>query len=271
MRNHEMKNKILLFIPIYNCENQIIRVINKLNKDVLSRFSEVLVVNNRSSDNSEAAAVNALKKVRGCKVTLLRNLNNYGLGGSHKVAFSYALNNGYGYCAVLHGDDQGNIYDILPSLDSGEHKKFDCLLNSRFMPNSSRVGYSKLRIFGNLCFNFLFSIASKKVQWDLGSGLCCYSKKFLEAKVVEMCSDDLTFNYTLQLYAASKKIKQKFFPSRWVEDDQISNVKLFKQTWKMIKILFLFIFRKKYFLTHSFADPNFTYKAKIIYQSNKVI
>jgi glycosyltransferase involved in cell wall biosynthesis len=266
-----MNNKILLFIPIYNCEKQIIRVINKLNEEVLSRFSEVLIVNNKSIDNSEKNAVASLKKMSICKVTLLRNLHNYGLGGSHKVAFNYATSNGYGYCVVLHGDDQGDIGDILPYIDSGDHKKFDCLLNSRFMPNSTRVGYSKLRTFGNLCFNFLFSVASNRIQWDLGSGLCCYSKNFFEDKVVEMCSDDLTFNYTLQLYAASKKIKQKFFPSHWVEDDQISNVKLFKQTWKMIKILFLFVFRKKYFLTHSFADPNFTYKAKIIYQSNKVI
>ena len=266
-----MNNKILLFIPIYNCEKQIIRVTEKLNKKILTRFDEVLVVNNRSTDKTEAVAIISLKKIQDCKVTLTRNLHNYGLGGSHKVAFNYMLNNGYDYCVVLHGDDQGDINDILPNLDSGEHKKFDCLLNSRFMPNSTRVGYSKLRTFGNLCFNILFSIASKRVQWDLGSGLCCYSKKFIEAKVVEMCSDDLTFNYTLQLYAASKKIKQKFFPSRWVEDDQVSNVKLFKQTWKMIKILFLFVFNKQYFLTHSFGDPNFTYKTKIIYQSNKVI
>lgn len=54
-------------------------------------------------------------------VTLLRNDENYGLGGSHKVAFDYALNNAYDYVVVLHGDDQGSIANLLPYLRSREY------------------------------------------------------------------------------------------------------------------------------------------------------
>ena len=46
-----------------------------------------------------------------------RQDQNYGLGGSHKVAFGYAAAHGYEHLVVLHGDDQGAIVDLLPILD----------------------------------------------------------------------------------------------------------------------------------------------------------
>ena len=110
-------DKILLFIPMYNCEKQIIRVLGQLNNEVCSYLSEVLVINNRSTDNGEKVVENYLKKNKlGVKTTLLRNDENYGLGGSHKVAFDYAIKSDFDYVILLHGDDQGDISNILPYL-----------------------------------------------------------------------------------------------------------------------------------------------------------
>jgi glycosyltransferase involved in cell wall biosynthesis len=261
-----MRERIMLFIPMYNCEKQIVRVLEKLHL-VQGRIDEIVVVNNCSTDGGESAAINTLKKlVQGCKATVLRNRQNYGLGGSHKVAFKYAVRNNYDYCLVLHGDDQGDIKDIMSELDQGSHHRYDCLLNSRFMRGSQRVGYSKTRTLGNLIFNLLFSLASGRRQSDLGSGLCCYSRKFLDSGIGEMCSDDLTFNYTLQLHAAARGTSQKFFPSKWIEDDQISNVKLVKQTKQMIVILLSFVFARQNYLSKSSGNPLFEYEADVIYQ-----
>lgn len=261
-----MDERIMLFIPMYNCEKQIVRVMQKLHQ-VQSRFDEIVVVNNRSTDDGERSVIDSLDKIaQGCKATVLRNRQNYGLGGSHKVAFKYAVRNNYDYCLVLHGDDQGDINDILPELDQGNHRAYDCLLNSRFMRGARRVGYSKIRTVGNLAFNLLFSLASGRRQYDLGSGLCCYSHKFLVSGVTEMCSDDLTFNYTLQLHAAARSVTQKFFPSTWIEDDQVSNVKLARQTRQMINILLSFVFDRKNYLAKSSGNPAFEYEADVIYQ-----
>jgi len=91
-------DKILLFIPMYNCEKQIVRVLDQLHGEILNYINEVLIVNNRSTDNGEKAVSEYIehseKKV---KMTLVRNKENYGLGGSHKVAFSYAIKNEFDY------------------------------------------------------------------------------------------------------------------------------------------------------------------------------
>ena len=158
-----MKNKILLFIPMYNCEKQITRVLGQLTKEVCDYIDEVIVVNNRSTDNGEEAVCNYLKeKAVSVKVSLLRNDENYGLGGSHKVAFKYAVKNHFDYVIVLHGDDQGDISNILPYLKNGEYEKYDCFLGARFMKGSKLQGYSGFRTFGNRVYNIFFSIGGAK-------------------------------------------------------------------------------------------------------------
>ena len=102
-----MKKKILLFIPMYNCEKQIVRVLGQLTDEVCSYLTEVIVVNNRSTDGGEEAVINFLKENDiPVEIRLLRNDDNYGLGGSHKVAFQYAIEHEFDYVIVLHGDDQ---------------------------------------------------------------------------------------------------------------------------------------------------------------------
>ena len=112
--------KILLFIPMYNCEKQITRVLSQIKEDNIHYFSEILVVNNISTDNGEQAIIDYAKNHPELPIKLLRNNNNYGLGGSHKVAFQYCLDNQFDYVIVLHGDDQGDIINLLPYLKSGE-------------------------------------------------------------------------------------------------------------------------------------------------------
>lgn len=55
-------------------------------------LSEVIIVNNRSTDFGEGAVISYFQNHNlGVRVSLLRNDDNYGLGGSHKVAFNYAM------------------------------------------------------------------------------------------------------------------------------------------------------------------------------------
>ena len=108
-----MKDRILIFIPMYNCEKQIPRVLERISqvenyKDI---FEEIIVVDNQSKDNSIAVAKATIEKLN-LPARVLRNRENRSLGGSHKTAFLYAIEHGFDYVVVLHGDDQGDIHDI---------------------------------------------------------------------------------------------------------------------------------------------------------------
>ena len=169
------KDKIMVFIPVYNCEKQITRVLSQINDDVLTYVDEIIVVNNLSTDNTVKVTQDYLLKHRELPCKIINNNANFNLGGSHKVAFNYALENDFDYVIVLHGDDQADIRDFLPILKKRSYKRADCVLGGRFESRSCLIGYSKKRILGNHVFNLIYSLAAGKSIRDMGSGLNMYS------------------------------------------------------------------------------------------------
>ena len=262
-----MKDKILLFIPMYNCEKQIVRVLGQLTDEVCSYLSEVIVINNRSTDNGEQAVEDYLREYElPLRVSLLRNDDNYGLGGSHKVAFQYALDHGFDYVILLHGDDQGDISNILPYLKNREYSDYDCFLGARFIKGSELQGYSKFRTFGNVVYNTLFSVGCGYKVYDLGSGLNMYRTEILKDHFYIKYKDNLIFNYCMVMGQAYYKHRVKFFPIIWREDDQVSNVKMVNQAVTVLKLLGGYVVNRKKFVTAEHRDKIVSdYSAQLIY------
>lgn len=264
--------KILLFIPMYNCEKQITRVLNQLTPEVCNYITEVIIVNNRSTDNGEEAIENYLEsRNTGTKVKLIRNRSNYGLGGSHKVAFQYAIDHDFDYVIVLHGDDQGNIRDLVPYLKSGEAYKYDSFLGSRFEKKSKLVNYSAFRIFGNHVFNlFMTAVLGKRIT-DLGSGLNMYKVSYLKSKFYLGFINSLTFNVYMLMYGVYAKSNFKFFPLEWREEDQISNAKFIKQSKEILKLASAYCFQaKRLFEVGENEYSRMTYAYDVIYENKKI-
>jgi len=268
-----MKNKILLFIPMYNCEKQISRVLSQVDEKVASLISQVIVVNNRSTDGSEKAVVDFCEtaKAQGklmAPVTLLRNKDNYSLGGSHKVAFQFAMDYGFDYVIVLHGDDQGDVHDLVPYLENNSIEKYDSFLGSRFEKTSKLINYSGFRIFGNHVFNFFISFMVGRRLTDLGSGLNLYKTQYLKNKFFMNFPNNLTYNVYMLLYGVFSKSEFTFFPLSWREEDQISNAKMFKQSKEILQLTLQYIINKKKLF--SGEDNNFSaidYQSETVYDS----
>lgn len=258
--------KILIFIPMYNCEKQISRVISQFDEDTQKLFDEILIVDNISEDNSLKSAEESLKKLNNIKTTLIQNKENVSLGGSHKVAFNYAIENNYDYIIVLHGDDQGSIKDIISYIKDKTAFQYDAFLGARFMKGATIKGYSFIRIAGNHVLNTVYSIVSKKLVYDMGSGLNMFKLEFLKSKFyIEILPNSLTFNNLMLLYISWKKLKYSFFPINWREDDQISNAKMFKQGFEIIKFCLLyFIFPNKLFIKREKIND---YSYTVIYKN----
>lgn len=257
--------KALLFIPMYNCKNQIIRVLNKV-LEVEGFFDTVLIVNNRSTDGGEDVVKQFIDSHKTTtKYVLVRNDENYCLGGSHKVAFNYAVDNHFDYVAVLHGDDQGDINDLIPYIKNDEIEKHDSMLGSRFEKKSILVNYSKFRIFGNIVFNKVLSVAVGRRLTDLGSGLNIYKTDFLKNKFYLGFPDSLTFNVYMLLYSVWSKSDFCFFPLTWREEDQVSNAKFVKQSCEILSLVKKYVFKASKLFARSEYNKNYTFE--IIAQS----
>ncbi len=264
-------NKIMVFIPIYNCEKQIIRVINQFNLENQKLFKEIVVVDNRSQDDSLIIAKKQLEKqIKFCKVTILQNDQNYNLGGSIKVAFKYAVKNKYDYMITIHGDDQADISDVISVIQSKKYKSYDMCIGARFHAKSILKGYSLFRIFGNRVLNFCYSFITGKKIDDLIAGLNIYNINFIK-ELLPYCinfPNNLTFDAHCLLYLIKKKKKFLYFPLTWRESDQISNARIFKQTIIILKLLLKFKFYKtKLFIFNKDYKKIYTkYSSKVYYR-----
>lgn len=265
-------DKILVFVPMYNCERQITRVLAQFDERILPYVTEILLVNNRSTDGTEEAAVAYAKAHPQLPVTVVRNRENYNLGGSHKVAFQYAIDNGFDYVVVLHGDDQAQIADLLRCFENHSYRKYDVLLGARFVKGAVLEGYSALRTYGNLAFNLMYSVVTRRKIYDLGSGINMFSVDFLRDKFYFKISDSLGFNNCMLLAMCHKNARIHFFPIVWREDDQVSNLKLWSFGCFNLKILWKYFVNAEAFVTSEMREkPRDAYVCSQVFKQEGVI
>ena len=232
----EMGDRVLVFIPCYNCEPQIRRVLEQFADLPDAPIHELLVIDNGSRDGTVQAAVEALAGLPDLRATIVRNVANYNLGGSHKAAFRFAADNGFSHVVVLHGDDQASLADVLPILQRGAHRQYDACLGARFMPGSQLLGYSPIRRWGNAVFNRLFSLCAGQRVYDLGSGLNVFARSVFSGDALLRYPDDLRFNVYVLLGLFDRGLRTSFFPISWREEDQISNVRIVSQSLRTLYV-----------------------------------
>ena len=245
-RQPSNSDRILLFIPVFNCSNNIKNLLSKLEKKHTKFFKEIIIIDNASTDNT----VEEIKKIKKKKnlIKIIINKKNYGLGGSHKIAFKYALKKKYDYCCVLHGDDQARVQDLIKVIKNQEYKGFFCLRGGRFKSGSKLYGYSKLRILGNLIFKIIYSLLLKKKIDDIGTPIAIYD--VLQLKKIKFISfaNDMSFDSFMLLIMDHYKLKYKFFKITFHQQDQISNTKLIATALKILYNIIIYKLNKNKFI-----------------------
>jgi glycosyltransferase involved in cell wall biosynthesis len=230
-------DRILVFIPMYNCAPQIGRVVAQLSGRIKPFIGEVIVLDNGSRDGGPEVARDALQKIDGLRWRVARNRENYNLGGSHKAAFDYAIDNGFSHVIVLHGDDQADVDDFVDALGAGLHRRYDSLLGARFMPGARLHGYSLYRIIGNYGLNILCGAMVLRWIADQGSGLNLYKTDYLKSRFYRPFADTLIFPNQMFFYGVAANSPYRFVPISWREEDQISNAKAFSQAFQVLNLV----------------------------------
>lgn len=262
-----MSNRIMIFIPAFNCEQQISRVLSKIDKTIQEYIDEVVIIDNRSNDLTISAAISASEGISK-KITILKNKQNYNLGGSIKRAFLYAIENNYDYMITLHGDDQADIRDFLPLLKSGEYKNSDIVIGARFHKKSTLQGYSLTRILGNRALNMVCSIINRRRVDDLMAGINCFKVSFFKSRFFLNFPDNLTFDAHVLLYAFSKKALVTYVPITWREEDQISNAKVVTQAMIILRLFLRYALKgeKIFSVNASGRSVDFKYDSEVVFQ-----
>jgi glycosyltransferase involved in cell wall biosynthesis len=171
--------RLLLFIVAYNAERTIEQTLQRIPAHLVEEYDvEGLVIDDSSTDRTfDRAEVLRRGATLPFPLTVLFNPVNQGYGGNQKIGFHYALEQGFDFVALIHGDGQYApecLPRLVAPLASGAA---DAVFGSRMMePGAARRGGMPLyKYVGN---RILTAVQNRLLQSGLSefhSGYRIYS------------------------------------------------------------------------------------------------
>lgn len=148
--------------------------IKKVIEDYLGFFDEIIVVNDKSRDNTE----NILKQISAeqLKVKVINNKKNYGAGKSFQIGLEEALKSDFEILVKIDGDGQFSKFDVLNIIKFAESNKVDFIKCDRFWKGGIKGKIPNIRYFGNAFASLLikFSTSNNSITDPL-NGLFLFS------------------------------------------------------------------------------------------------
>jgi glycosyltransferase involved in cell wall biosynthesis len=149
--------RIALFIPVYNEEQTLESVLERIPKSILSHPVDLIIVDDNSSDRSAEIANRFTRH-------LIVSEENCGVGVSTRKGFCYiAERQDYKYVLKMDGDGQHMLH-FLPQIVGKLKKSADVVICSRFHPLSDQTHTPVDRILLNMIFT---EMLRKITGWNL--------------------------------------------------------------------------------------------------------
>jgi glycosyltransferase involved in cell wall biosynthesis len=241
--------KIGIFIPCYNVQRAIEGALRSFPDDVLREVDRVVVTDNCSQDDT----LKILRRIQaaggeiGRRLVIIRNSQNYGLGGSQKIAYQYFLDNGFTHFFVVHGDGQGDGGKIAQGFLDVFHRQpnIDLILTSRFMKGSRTEGYNALRVFGNHVFNVLTFFCTGHWMTDSGAAIIFARTRILDRVPFWELTNSFQFNPELNILLHNLgDLKVAEVPLCWSDSKDKSNISPLNYCLKLLGILLRYRWNK---------------------------
>lgn len=195
--------KVLIIIPAYNEEKNIVKTVSSLNNIKINGIDlDYIVINDGSLDSTK----DILKKNKLNYIDLPCNL---GIGGAVQTGYKYAFYNKYDIAIQFDGDGQHNA-DYIKDLINGILDGNDLVIGSRFIKeNITGFKSTALRRFGKNFLSFLIKLCTGKTITDPTSGF-------------RACNKDI-----IKIFADN-------YPSDYPEPDTV--VSLLKNKYKILEV-----------------------------------
>lgn len=166
---------VLLIIPAYNEEDNILKVYNeikKYNKNADLKY-DIIVINDCSTDNTS-------KICHENSIPVIDLIHNLGIGGAVQTGYMYAYKNNYDIAVQFDGDGQHDVNYVKNIITPIIDKKSDLVIGSRFIENNDSFKSSKLRRFGIRIISNVIKFSTGTRIYDTTSGFRACSKKIIE-------------------------------------------------------------------------------------------
>ena len=224
--------KILLIIPSYNEEENVLNNYNKIikfNKKNKIKY-DAIVINDGSKDQTEEIC----RKNNIPHISLVHNL---GIGGAVQTGYKYALENNYDIAVQFDGDGQHDVNYVKNVIDPIINNECDMVIGSRFIDkNSSKFKSSFSRRIGIKLISFFIKLVSRKRIYDTTSGFRAVNKK-----IIEEFASDYPVEYpepitTVEIIKKGYQVKEVAV-SMNERENGTSSIKAWKNVYYMLNVI----------------------------------
>lgn len=164
--------KVLLIIPAYNEEENILNTVNNIKK--YSEEIEYIVINDGSTDNTEEI-------LKENNINHIKLVNNLGIGGAVQTGYKYAYENGYDIAIQFDGDGQHDVSYVPKICAPLIEGQADMVIGTRYLDKSeSKFQSTFMRRLGANVISACIKIFTRKKITDPTSGFRAASKKVIE-------------------------------------------------------------------------------------------
>ncbi len=232
------KARVLIFIVAYNAEKTIEKVLKRIPDSLQQYDTEILIIDDASKDSTfEAAEAARMKGEIPYPITVLRNPVNQMYGGNQKIGYHYAIERGFDFVALVHGDGQyapERLPELLMPLVNGEA---DAVFGSRMMTLTGALegGMPMYKYVGNRILTAFQNQVLGSSLSEFHTGYRIYSTKALAKLPFHLNTNDFHFDteIIIQFIVAGLKIKELPIPTYY--GDEKCHVNGLKYAWDVVK------------------------------------
>lgn len=235
MAQEVTKKRLLVFIVAYNAAKTIEGVITRIPQSLGELYDvEVLVIDDCSKDQTFEAS-ETLRRAEGppFRLNVLFNPVNQGYGGNQKIGFAFAVEQGFDFVALLHGDGQYApecLPELVKPLADGEA---EAVFGSRILRKKGALkgGMPLYKLVGNRILTWFQNKMLHSQLSEFHSGYRVYSVEALRRIPFELNAQVFHFDteIIIQLLFAGLRIKEVPIPTYY--GDEICHVNGLKYAW----------------------------------------
>jgi len=168
--------KIILIIPSYNEEDNVLSIyktINKYNKNCKNKVDMIFIDDGSKDKTREICVKNNIPHIS--------LINNLGIGGAVQTGYKYAFYNNYDIAIQFDGDGQHDINYIESIISPIINDNCDMVIGSRFIDKKlSSFKSSMARRFGIKIISFFIKVVTLKKIYDTTSGFRAINKRLIK-------------------------------------------------------------------------------------------
>lgn len=220
--------KVLVIIPAYNEESNILNTIKSIKKYKDIKF-DYIVINDGSTDNT----LDVLQKNNINHLSLPFNM---GIGAAVQTGYKYAYYNDYDVAVQFDGDGQHDISYLKKVITPIKNKEADMVVGSRYVEDISEFKSTFARQMGIKLISTFIKILTKRKVYDITSGYRAVNRKVLKifAKIYPQEYPEPITNYSL--LKSGYKVKE-LGVNMYARENGESSIDFFKSIYYVFNVI----------------------------------